>query len=200
MSTFSYDPNLPNPDDDPADDVDQMKVNSTSISSLIDIDHIGFNVAGGGWHDQVTFPSNNVPTLPTTNGILFSNTQSPVPGTFNGNQVYYYPSGAAAAQSSAQYNSTSTSGSTMLFGGIILKWGTGTHVGSSGGDTISFQGAFPNACFLVVAVSNDTSSATSADTYIYPRSWTTTGFNLLSTRRITLASENSSYSYIAIGN
>ena len=55
--TWPYNPSLPNPPDDPADDVAGMQTNASSIASLINIDHVPFNTAGGGQHKQVTFNS-----------------------------------------------------------------------------------------------------------------------------------------------
>lgn len=59
MSTFSYNTNIPAANNDPADDQPLMQTNYSSISQLIDVDHVAFNTAGGGRHDQVTFAANN---------------------------------------------------------------------------------------------------------------------------------------------
>jgi len=55
--TFAYFPNVPNAPDDPADDQPQMQINTASISSLISVDHIGFNTANGGYHNVIHFTS-----------------------------------------------------------------------------------------------------------------------------------------------
>jgi hypothetical protein len=93
--SFSYDGTIPNPPDDPADDVDQMQMNSASISSIIAVDHVGFNSLGpinappgsGGQHLQVTFNGNNVPAVDASLSYLFTNKQSPAPA-INLNQLF----------------------------------------------------------------------------------------------------------------
>lgn len=205
--SFSYNGTIPNPPDDPADDVDQMQTNSASISSLIAVDHVGFNSFGpvgappgsGGQHLQVTFNGNNVPAVSPSLSYLFTNTQSPAPA-INLNQLFFFPAGANAAQSSGQYNSTSSSGSTYLLGGIILKWGSGSNAQNATGNNIGFASAFPNSCFVVIAVSTDGGNDNAANTYVYPRSFSASGFNLLSTKRTSLSGVTSNYAYIAIGN
>lgn len=135
--TFAYNPSLPNPPDDPGDDVAGMQINAASINSIIAVDHVGFNVAGGGEHKQVTFNSNNVPSVPTSPPVLFTNLVNSLP------QLFFYT--GDAAQSQNQYVS-SGDGSTMILGGIILKWGTSATLGSPS----NFPVAFPNNCFVVV--------------------------------------------------
>ena len=149
--SISYNLNIPNGPDNPSTDQPNMKTNTNSISSFVAVDHVGFNTGAGntsGRHLQVTFDSDNVPSLPTpTNGgdslgILFTNTV----GAGSINQLFYYA--GPAAQSSNQYTNSSTNGSTMLLGGIILKWGKETLVGTQN-PTVTFTNAFPNACFDV---------------------------------------------------
>lgn len=98
--SFSYDPTLPNPPDDPADDVDQMQVNSQSISDLIEVDHVGFNDASGGEHKEVTFNNKNVPAAPTDpKSILYTNsgTISTVSQLLYRNQNAIFPVSALRA-------------------------------------------------------------------------------------------------------
>ena len=64
MSTFTYTVNLPVSTNSPSVDQPNMTVNNQSAAGIWDIDHIGFNNAQGGWHQQVTFNNNNVPSTP----------------------------------------------------------------------------------------------------------------------------------------
>jgi hypothetical protein len=50
--TFPYSSAIPNPPNDPADDVFIMQTNSTSIADIIAVDHVGFNDPGGGQHNR----------------------------------------------------------------------------------------------------------------------------------------------------
>ena len=90
--TIAYNSSIPNPPNDPADDVSIMQSNAAAISSIIAIDHVGFNVAGSGQHNQVTFNANNVPSVPTSPPVLFTNTMS-------GTHQLYFNSGNAAHSS-----------------------------------------------------------------------------------------------------
>ena len=186
--TIPYNVTLPNPPDDPADDVPGMQVNTGSIATFAAVDHVGFNTPGGGLHQQVTFYKDNIPTLPTlldpsgnNQGILFSNTV----GVGTVNQLFYYA--GTAAQSSAQYVATGSSGSTFLLGGIILKWGT-----VATGVPVSFASPFPNAVFSLVLSGFTTTPA--GNGIISYSALTATGFT---------AHQNGSgttVTYIAIGN
>ncbi len=202
--SFPYDPTLPSPPDDPADDVSGMQTNAASIASLIAVDHSGFNIGTGGTHEQVTYSSNNAPMLPTTFPVSFTD----LPTNYGGAPAYaqqFFFSGTAA-QSKNQYVLTGN-GSVLLAGGIILKWGSGTltlNPFPAGGTSISFSVAFPNNVFTVYAVSNDTGTGATANTAMYARPASKAAFNLLVTLRTTLAVppplSTVNYSYFAIGN
>lgn len=194
--TFTYFPNLPNPPDDPADDVAGVQTNSASIASLVAVDHVGFNKAGGGQHAQVTFNANNVPTPPVSPPVLFTNTVNGLP------ELFFYS--GDSAHSSTQY-AASGNGSALLLGGLIVKWGSGTLSApySSTGTSISFTSAFPNNCFAVLAQTQDGGSGTTANTFAYARTFSASAFNLLITFRTSTGQPGSgsvNYTYIAIGN
>lgn len=140
--SFPINVNIPDAPNDPADDQPRMKANYANISGFLSVDHVAPGTTGDGFHKVVTFNSNNVPAFPLTKGVLFTNNAPTIP------QLFYYTGNAA--QSSSQYTQSAT-GSTMLLGGIILKWGkeaipSGTHATG----TITFANAFPNNCFAVL--------------------------------------------------
>jgi hypothetical protein len=179
--TFSYFPNIPNPPNDPADDVSSMQTNSQSIGQLIAVDHVGFNVANGGFHKQITFQNGNVPTLPSSFGVLFTQTgSSSIP------QLFYYSGNASQTQTQYQI---AAQGSTMVLGGIVLKWGT--IVAAFNGVTYNFVNAFPNNCFSVQVTANIASTLVPVGT----NGFTTTGFTFRST-----VITGVPISYMAIGN
>lgn len=186
--TFSYNPSLPNPPNDPADDVPGMQVNSASISGLIAVDHIGFNVSGGGQHKQITFNSNNVPgSFPVNPPVLFTNS------IIGGNNGLFFYSGTAA-QSSNQYSNSASNGSVLLMGGIIIKWGSQSFSGSQN-PVVTFAQPFPNACFNVQLSLVNTMSATFTPQNVLTTTPTTTGF----TARVGAAGASTWY-WLAIGN
>ena len=160
--TFSYNGSIPNPPNDPASDVGTMQTNATSIGSIIAVDHVGFNVAGGGQHAQVTFNANNVPSsFPVSPPVLFTNTVAALP------QLFFY-SGTAAKSSNQYYNSANAGnavqGSAVLLGGLIIKWGTFTITNNNLSQTITYNNGsgntpFPNSCFSAVVTCSSYNSA-----------------------------------------
>ncbi len=73
--SYPINPNIPATNDDPADDQPIMQRNFSSINGFLGVDHINPGTTGDGFHKQITFYSNNPPTVPTTSPILFSNIQ-----------------------------------------------------------------------------------------------------------------------------
>jgi len=59
MATYSYDSSEPASNSNPSDSQPIMLTNAASISSIIAVDHVGFNTANGGFHKQVSFNGNN---------------------------------------------------------------------------------------------------------------------------------------------
>ena len=135
MSTFSYNTGVPAANNNPSVDQPEMLINTASINSLLAIDHVAFNTAGGGRHNQVTFNANNPATLPANPPVLFTNIQDG-----NGNnlpnalaQLFYYTGTSSQSQLQYTLNSASTSyGSVMVMGGLILKFGVVASVSTSG--------------------------------------------------------------------
>ena len=164
--TFSYNNTLPNPPDDPADDVSGMQVNTQSINSIIKVDHIGFNAANGGYHTVIHLPPQSLP--PTVSGIgqLFTETQTIGSVT---DQYLFYKSGNGFLMQLTG-NVAGTNGYHFI-NGTILQWGIATMSLSSGSGSgnVSFNAApnfnFPNNVFnisltLLAAQSNSSSNNT----------------------------------------
>lgn len=206
---ISYNTNIPFATNNPSNDQPLMEQNTNAINTWTGIDHVGFNVGGGfnsGQHLQVTFNSDNVPSLPTGNdpsgnkiGVLFTNTV----GAGTVNQLFYYA--GSAAQSSNQYSitgsgGTGSGGSTFALGGIIVKWGV---VAASDNTPINFAtasgAAFPNQC-LGVQLTLYTASASAANAMILSVSPTPT--NSAFTPRIRTAAGttgSATIAYFAVG-
>jgi hypothetical protein len=192
--TFSYNANLPNPPDDPGDDVAGMQTNTVSIGGLIAVDHVGFNLAGGGQHTQITFNANNVPTPPVSPPILFTNVPTAYGGTPSYPELFFYSGNST--QSSSQYvipPSMGGTGSVLLMGGIILKWGTVNYLMAGGAQSFNFTPAFPNAAFAVIVQSTSNQTKAFAQANIINQA----SFQIISNSPIGF---NSNYYYIAIGN
>jgi len=192
---FNYDPTIPNPPNDPADDVSIMQTNSSSISGLIAVDHVGFNVAAGGTHKQVTFSSNNIPSATPTFPTAFTALPTLYAGTPNKAQLFFYPPVSSAAGSKDQYKLTGT-GSVLLLGGIILKWGLVTIGNGNQTEATTFVTDFPNNCFNVQLTPTSNPAGLTSGNYPGVATQSVSGFT---------ASRNGTgtaltYFYTAIGN
>lgn len=182
---FTFDTTIPATNDNPSDDQPDMQINNASIASIIAINHVGFNLENGGQHTAIQFNIDNdyTPTGTVSPPQLFITFGVPVP------QLRYYS--GTPGESSDQYVTTigpPTSGSTFLFNGIILKWGTTVVVAS--GSIITFASDFPNNCFTVIANSGTTSSTTEMITSTF----TNSGFT------VTFSGGGRAVNYVAIGN
>lgn len=150
MST-TYDPNIPNPNHAPSQDVSVMQTNAGSISTWANnYDHFGLNnVANSGLHRQVTLPNANTPSGPPFIPTVFT-----LNDAFAVAQLRFYT--GTAAQSSNQYTA-GTTGSVLLFAGVILKWGVqaGPSVGVNNQVTVTFANPFPHGGFVAIATGNN---------------------------------------------
>jgi len=189
--TFPYSPAIPNPPNDPADDVSIMQTNAESISSILAVDHVGFNLSAGGQHKQITFNSNNPPAPPVSPPVLFTNNQDGAGNNLPGSLAELFFYSGSAAHSANQYNVTGTNGSVLLPMGIILKWGSATFVGSQS-PSVTFTNAFPNNCF---GVQLSLLNAGGTQTQNRLSTVTTSGF----TASVN-ASGSSTWYWLAIGN
>lgn len=154
MTFQTYNLNLPNPPDDPANDVSGMQTNTNSISGLLLQDHFGFNDNAGGNHKQVHLKNEAAPGGLGANadGVFYANLAS--------GQSWPFWQNALGSFQLAGQNLFTTNGYVLLPAGLILQWGivNGTHGGNShfnGGDggTVTFSSAniaFPNNCFGVL--------------------------------------------------
>lgn len=190
MSTFSYNASIPQATDNPSVSQGQFLTNFSSTSQLVAVDHIGFNTSGGGRHNQVTFGANNPPAGTVTPPVLFTNTQDGAGNNLPGSlaQLFFYS--GTPTQGQNNYVSTS-SGSVMLMGGIILKWGVINFTTSS--KSVSFGVSFPNALWSVV-LSADTTTP-SGNGIVSFASPSVSGFTAYQNGSSTLTAY-----YIAIGN
>jgi len=188
--TFPIDVNIPAANNDPADDQPLMQQNFSNINGYLQVDHTNPSATGAGQHKQVTFNSNNVPSLPTSFPTLFTNNQdgggNNLPGSVS--ELFFYS--GTSTQSSNQYRALST-GSTMVLGGTILKWGSTGAVADNA--TVSFVTAFPNNCFAVLLTITDP-NATSKTINVKSATLSTSGFG------VRVSSGSISAYYLAIGN
>lgn len=70
---MAYDPTKPIVTDSPAYDVAQIQTNFASLKTLIDVNHVTFDIAGSGKHNFVQFPplTGTIPKTETDEYALF---------------------------------------------------------------------------------------------------------------------------------
>ena len=202
--SIGYTTGIPSGPHSPSADQPNMMTNNDNIPIYVAVDHVGFGVGDGqtsGRHKQVTFDSNNTPSVPTTTPVLF--TADPGGAPLNYPQLYFYS--GTAAQGEDQYNltgtagSTGSGGSTFLFGGLIVKWG---FIANAPDNTpIAFStlsgAAFPNNCYGVFPIINKNNTSSPVNVTI--SSFTASNFTL----RISFQSGGTTSQnilYYAIGN
>lgn len=100
--SFTFDTTIPNAPNNPSVDQPGMLQNNVSTNGILAVDHITFNLLGGGQHKQVTFNGKNVPGAQTdpqstlyTNNVTATGTNtasaSTVASAFFRNQNAIYP-------------------------------------------------------------------------------------------------------------
>lgn len=62
--SFPINVNVPSTNNDPADDQPIMKQNFANISGYLSVDHVPAGTTGNGYHEQVTYWTENVPGTP----------------------------------------------------------------------------------------------------------------------------------------
>lgn len=164
-TNYGYTDNIPAGGNNPSQDRPLMTENFNSIDGLIGEDHVSFNLANGGFHNQIRMPTmSNMPSpanrisssiteyakvsgqsqLFITNGqstneyqlTLMDNTNAPTFGQFTG--VTYSPSGF-----------TGSAGWTFLPGGLRYQYGT-FDPGSSSFGTINFPIAYTEVFIVTI--------------------------------------------------
>jgi hypothetical protein len=205
LPIYVYNQNLPNPPDDPGDDVGGMQVNSQSIYAYTAVDHVPFQSTNNGCHNQVTFAQNqSAPALLTGQvGDIFANNPS--------GQSWPFWQNALGAFQMLGASSAGTNGYTTLPGGIIVQWGivNGPHSGNvfDSGDQgiVTFAMAniaFPTACFGVL-----TNGLYNSNAEDEPSSAATISYDQYTLSKLqfnwTFASNSAKYTrffWVAIGN
>jgi hypothetical protein len=145
MPTITYNRNIPNPPDSPQADVPKMKVNTNSISDIINVDHYTFGTTSplaniDGLHKQVTMVNEAAPGLSTGNGVLYANLA-------NGQSWPFWQNALGSFELLGQ-NSSANNGYITL-GGMLFQWGRVLNPGASGGVTFNIDFPSNNAPFVI---------------------------------------------------
>lgn len=189
---MAYNPNIPATGHNGAQDYSDMQGNFAQISTSYDTDHIPLNSGSNvGFHQQVTFGTNNPPSSPVSPPVMFTNTQD---GTGTGlpnsvPQLFFYSGTAIQGQNNYVVG---TSGSALLTMGIVIKWGV-INITGNGPQPVTFISPFPNNCFCLSFSS--LSTAPSINGIISFDNKTNAGFDAYQNGPASVT-----VTYIAIGN
>jgi hypothetical protein len=168
--SFTYNLNIPAANNNPSADQPNMKTNTNSINSILNVDHFPFAAGNAGRHKQVTLTNEAAPGFTGGNGTLYANLAS--------GQSWPFWQNALGSFQLAGQNSVSANGYTTLPGGVILQWGTKTINFSGSSTSVSFPLTFPNAAFSVTfaCVNNQGNSPSANNIYVRSGTLTTSGF------------------------
>ncbi len=61
--SYPIDVTIPNPNNNPADDCPKIRTNFGNIASFLEVDHVAAGSIGNGFHEQVTYYTENPPAL-----------------------------------------------------------------------------------------------------------------------------------------
>jgi len=178
---LTYYNNVPNAPDDPADDQPDMQTNTLSISTLIAVDHIGFQNVQGGWHTVIhqTLQNGDPATIQGINQLYAKNYTPDSTVTSTSTQLFMRSGPAAMAvvgqisQITGFFNqNTNSSDGWQWIGGTLIQWGKVTQTFPTGTTTgmVTFKdrvpGAIPfmNNCFAVFTTLQFSAASLPGDT------------------------------------
>lgn len=191
---------IPGPNDIISQSQAQVQTNFSQIDTVFDINHVTFDnasVADRGKHRRVNFIRVGAPGSSANEAVIY---QKLAGGSSN---LFMQRDGIATEiQLTGPTPSAGLAGQSTLPGGIILKWGRRLNVASG---TVTFAtdtSAFPTACFNVWVSLYDGAADNISNSFVYvdPFAINAAGFGFHCVRRISLQSQNSSFTYLAIGN
>lgn len=192
---YTYDPTIPNPPNDPADDVFVMQTNSQSIFNIMKVDHIGFGSNQGGFHNLMHFitqTSDPVATNPF--GQLYTFIPTTPVGQTDAQLFYQSPMGVKTQLTG---KSTFTMNGFIQLGALTIQWGQALCA-SNALTTVTFPTPFSATVFSVVAIMQRNENSNVDVLYIDPASITSpmgkTDFGIHNT-----SSSNRNSCWIAIG-
>lgn len=167
MTNFAYNPNIPAAVNNPSADQPNMLTNTNSISGIIAVDHIGFELPNGGFHNTIHMSSQSPAAPPVGFGELFTLNTSD--GIATSNILFYNNANSNLTQLTRNFTPTNApSGATFLPGGLILNWAQSAVNFSGTATTITFPRAYVTAVYSITigCINNSGVSPTSNNVYI----------------------------------
>lgn len=175
MTLWTYNPNIPAANNRPSADQGPMQNNFLNIGNLINVDHIGFNLANGGLHRQVNMFNQGSPAV-QGDLVLYARTSAGQSSLWvKNNTGIDLPFSTGAPNGAAN-------GNTSMFGGLIFQWGSGTVATSGSPTAFTFPIVFPTSVFSVTFGSEytiTTDSPSANPIFIKKNTITLSGFSMI---------------------
>lgn len=158
---MSYNANIPQPTDIPANSQPQLLANFQGINTLINVNHVGFDLADQGKHKWVSYPD-QVAANPSTAATEVATYCITSADSGNLELTFRRPSDGAIIPMTAR-GGGAANGWTMLPSGLLMKWGrTSVAGGVRSVDANALGKPFTQLYFVIVS-----NGATSMDnTYV----------------------------------
>ena len=143
MTLFAFSTTVPTTGHLPSIDYTTMAANNVSTAGIMAVDHNGFNVNNGGYHNLIHLDSQ------TPSSSRIGKLQELDVGSDS--QLFHTSNNGVVTQlTGPTAPSASTIGYVYLSGGILLQWGfTAIPNSPSATGLVNFPIAFPNASFIV---------------------------------------------------
>lgn len=123
---MAYNQNIPQPADQLNNSQQDLLNNFQGIKTLIDINHVTFDVANQGKHNLVTLPNNAAPTATIANEMSLFSQASTFATLFGNNTALFYQAangGDIKDMTSAGITGAPIEGFTRLASGLLVKFG-----------------------------------------------------------------------------
>lgn len=168
---MAYNPSIPQPTDIPAQSQPQLLANFQGIDTLINVNHVDFDLPDQGKHKWVSMPNQaSDPATLATEVAIYGSTSS---DTTDIELTFRRPTDGQVIYMTA--NSGTNNGWTMLPSGIMMKWGTTNATGATTINANSFGRTFTT--LYSVQLTNQTVTS-SSDTYVMGGIISGTHFNI----------------------
>lgn len=186
---------IPQSTDIPSTSQSQLFGNFQAISTLVNVNHVDFDLPDQGKHKWVSFPlQGSAPATNTTEVALFSQTSA---NTGNVELYMRKQNSGTLTSFTEQAAITSSSGWTYLPSGILMKWGTLNATGAVTINANTFGPAYTTV--YTVQLTNQTTTS-SSDTYVMGGVITGTNFDVyVGSRTVPGTPATANFNWFTIG-
>ena len=188
--SFTYNLNIPAANNNPSADQPNMRTNTNSINSILNVDHFTFSAGNAGRHKQVTLTNEAAPGFTGGNGALYANLDT-------GNSWPFWQNALGSFRIMGPQVASPT-GYTWL-GGILFQWGQITSTSSSF-VAQAYPIPFPTATFTILCQPYGSGTPPNGNGNIEIRKSTFSNLNQFQWCYVTNSGEYTGFFWVAIGN